>query len=140
VDGVAASADTPKGTGFLLRESLVDARWPGDPPELAGLRVTEGSVIDASDAADWQPREWHGLAFEVDLAVTDEAAAAEALRRAMRPRWYLNFDTSATRYVIFSDQIFAASRADRAALDAASQAAKAHGRALGIPETQLDGC
>jgi hypothetical protein len=110
------------------------------PQDLAGLRVTEESVIDASDAADWQPREWHGVAFEVDLDATGEAAAAERLQGALRPRWYLNFDTPSTRYVIFSDRVFGAPRADVAALRAASEAAKAHGRAVGIPETQLDGC
>ena len=138
VDSAAAgSAGASKGTGFLLRESLRDGQVPADLP---GLRVTEESVIDATDAADWQPREWHGVAFEVDLAATDETTAAEALRRAMRPRWYLNFDTPSTRYVIFNGRIFQAPRSDAAAVTAASEAAKAHGRALGIPETQLDGC
>jgi len=126
-----------KGTGFLLRESLADEHVL---EHLSGARVTEQEVLDATDAADWQPREWHGVAFEVDLNVTDEDSAAQALQRAMHPNWYLNFDTPTTRYVIFSDQLFKAPRADPAALRAASEAAKAHGRTLAVPETQLDGC
>jgi hypothetical protein len=135
--GTTPKGTSPTGTGFLLRESLVDGQLPSDVP---GLRLTEESVIDATDAAEWQPREWHGVAFEVDLGAVDEGAAAEALRQALRPRWYLNFDTLATHYVIFSDRIFKALRSDAAALRSASEAAKDHARALGIPETQLDGC
>lgn len=136
MDAVAKQA-AGIGTGFLLRESLMDGQLPA---ALAGLRTTEESVIDASDATEWQPREWHGVAFEVDLGVSDEHAAVEELRRALRPRWYLNFDTPATRYVIFSGRIFAARRDDAEAVAAASEEARVHGRALGIPETQLDGC
>ena len=126
-----------KGTGFLLLESLADQHVL---EHLPGAQVTEQEVIDATDAAGWQPREWQGLAFAIDLDLVDEDAAAQALQRALRPRWYLNFDTPATRHVIFSDRVFKAPRSDAAALATASEAAKAHGRALGIPETQLDGC
>jgi hypothetical protein len=83
-----------KGTGFLLLESLADE---GVLERLPGASVTERTVIDASDGADWQPHEWHGITFEVDLDLVDQQTAAEALQHAMQPRWYLNFDTPTTR-------------------------------------------
>jgi hypothetical protein len=114
-------------TGLLLRESLLDDGI------LATLTVTKTEVWrDIPGRAAFQPADWTGIWFSGDAAEAE--AVAQRLSAALDPRWYCNLMTQEHTRVIYGGRVFCYPRGDAAG----RAAAQAHGRAMGIPERQLD--
>jgi hypothetical protein len=118
--------------GQLIAESLA----VGVPFRVRGVRFLGATRVEPPEdrlRVD-QPRTWTFIGFEMedDLA----PAVAEALAGALDGTggWYANFSTAADAWVVYRGRVFhypigdAVGRAE----------AQAHGRALGIPEPQLD--
>lgn len=115
--------------GAIIGESLI----PGSTIEGFGLVVTRLTRRELSDAPSWQPAVWTELVFECPDDQGDDLAARLAVVLAA-PGWYANFYGASESFVIFPAKVFRYARGDVAG----RAAAQAHGRANGIPETQLD--
>jgi len=114
-------------TGLLLKESLQDEN------DLDLVRVTKTEVWDVTNAAPSQPEVWTALIFEAEEQRADEIAAA--FSHALKPEgWYLNFSFDDQLYVIFPRKVFKYLRGNQRV----HQQAIRFGRALNIPESQLD--
>jgi hypothetical protein len=50
------------------------------------------------------------------------------------PGWYVNFSSASETFVVYHGHVFRYPRGDAAG----RAAAQAHGRAVGVPESQLD--
>jgi hypothetical protein len=117
--------------GVVIAESLAD------PTVLADLVVQKTKVVPVTE---WHRTPWLTQWTLHTVEVPDERAdaVAERLRHAIdtahATHWYADFRSATTHYVIFHDRIFCVQRGDPSAYEAA----KAHGRTLGIPERQLD--
>jgi hypothetical protein len=118
--------------GQLIAESLeVGVRF--HVPGLGLLGATRVEPPPDRLRAD-QPRRWTFIGFEMDDDRAPEVAEALAASLDGRGGWYVNFSTATDAWVVFRGRVFrypigdAAGRAE----------AQAHGRALGIPEPQLD--
>ncbi len=113
--------------GLLLKESLADTNV------LDLVRVTRTESWQVSNAAPYQPTVWTALSFETGDSQAD--AIAEALSRALKLQgWYINASTELYVYVIFPNKVFKYLKGD----SIQREAAKRHGRSMGIPENQLD--
>ncbi len=113
--------------GLLLKESL------DDESVLDLLHITRTQTWQVHNAAPHQPNIWTALSFEVEQAQAE--AVVDALSRALKPRgWFINASTAAHVFVLFPGKIFKYVRGD----PIGREAAKAHGRTLDIPESQLD--
>jgi hypothetical protein len=113
--------------GVLILESLqVGTELEGIP--LTVRKVSRYAVANAS--AD-QPKVWSLLEFEVERG----EELAEVLSQVLdSPGWYADFHDDREIFVVFPGRVFRYRRGD----DAARDEAKAYGRALDIPEPQLD--
>ena len=115
-----------KFRGLLIREGLQDESV------LSALQITRTEVWDVKNAAPFQPSTWTASSFEGDAGQAD--AMAEALSQALKADWYCNMATEEHIYVIFGGKAFKYRRGD-----AQGRAeAQAYGRAVGVPESQLD--
>lgn len=117
-------------TGTLIGESLRTGA------ELGGVRLVVGKIRRASqgDTAVGQPELWTLIEFEADEA--DGGALAAAFSEVLdRPGgWYVDFRTPAETFVVYAGRVFRYPRGD-----ASGRAeAEAYGRAVGVPEDQLD--
>lgn len=115
--------------GVLIAESLqVGAVLDNLGVTVTGIRRTrpEGTTAD-------QPAVWTLIDFAAGDEDVDRLAAlfADALDQ---PGWYVDFRTDAETFVIFAGRVFRYPRGD----PAGRAAAQRHGRALGVPEPQLD--
>jgi hypothetical protein len=115
--------------GGLIAESL----RVGTNLENLTLTVRKISRFRPGDATADQPDIWTLLDFEADEAGADELARAFAAVLD-EPGWYVNFQSPAESFVVFPGRIFRYPRGD----EAGRADAKAHGRQLAIPESQLD--
>jgi hypothetical protein len=115
--------------GVLIAESLrSDARLDG-----IGLVVRTIRRVVPTDTTAAQPSTWTLIEFEA--AETDADPLAKALAGTLdRPGWYADFRSARETFVVFPDRVFRYPRGD----DARREEAKAHGRMLGIPDSQLD--
>ena len=116
-------------TGTLIGDGL-RAGVDFAPP---GTRIRRIYRLDQGDsAAATQPRVWTVIDFEAD----DADSVAEALAVALNPDggWYADFRDGDDRVVVFAGAIFRYGPGD----DRTRAAAVAHGRAVGVPEHQLD--
>jgi hypothetical protein len=117
--------------GTLLAESL----QIGAEVSVAGLRLTRIYRRDVSaSVSTTQPPVWTFLDFEAG----DEAAGplAESLARSLLAEggWYADFGVGDDHVVVFSGKVFRYQRGDQ---DGRAEA-MAYGRAVGVPEHQLD--
>jgi hypothetical protein len=116
--------------GGLIAESL----RIGTNLENLTLTVLKISRFRPGDTAACQPDIWTLLEFEADEAGADELARTFAAVLDDQPGWYVNFQSSATSFVVFPGRIFRYPRGDKAG----RADAEAYGRQLAIPESQLD--
>jgi hypothetical protein len=115
--------------GTLLAESLRTGST------LGGLNLTVGKMARYApgDTTEDQPSIWTSIDFEIADAEAD--ALADTLAAVLdEPGWYVNFQSPEVAFVVFRDKVFRYPRGD----PEGRAAAQAHGRARGVPETQLD--
>jgi hypothetical protein len=117
--------------GTLLAESLKI----GAELSVPGLRLTGVSRRDVSASVSAaQPPVWTFLEFEAD----DTAASplAEALARSLLADggWYADFRAADDHVVVFAGKVFRYRRGHRPGRAEAME----YGRAMGVPEHQLD--
>jgi len=121
-------------TGVLIAESLET----GAVLERLALQVERIERVDAGELSPEQrdagvPAEWTLLTFVVRDDRAD--ALADALAGALgRPGWYADLRNDSTTWVIYPGRVFRYPRGD----EAGRMAAQEHGRALGVPDAQLD--
>ena len=115
--------------GVLIAESL----RPGATLDGLSIIVRRIRRVSQPDATADQASTWTLIDF--DLAEADAEAFAEILAAALdTPGWYADFRSETETVVVFPNQVFRYARGD----SAARAEAAAFGRALGIPESQLD--
>ena len=117
--------------GTLLAESLKI----GAELDVAGLRLARVSRRDVSaSVTPAQPPVWTFLEFEAD----DDAAGplADALAGALLADggWYADFGAGPDHVVVFAGKVFRYRRGDKHGRTQAME----YGRAMGVPEHQLD--
>lgn len=116
--------------GTLIAESIRAGA------ELDGVRLVTRKIRRApqGDVSAGQPELWTLIEFEAEEP--DAEVLAEALAKVLDPQdgWYANFATPDETFVIYSSRVFRYPRGDT--LGRAE--AEAHGRALGVPENELD--
>ena len=114
-------------TGVLLQESLKELSV------IERLRIIKSDSWEAANAADFQPRVWTALSFEVDELQAE--AVIEELSHALKtPGWYIDARQADQVIVIFPERVFRYKRGD----PAGKIAVQAYARASGIPLTQID--
>jgi hypothetical protein len=121
-------------TGTLVGESMVVGSG------LHGLEVVLRGIerVAAADLSDGQraagiPERWTLLRF--DVADGEAPAFAEALAGVLdEPGWYADLHTVDESFVVFAGRVFRYPLGDRAGRDAA----EAHAREHGVPESQID--
>ncbi|MCQ4205981.1 hypothetical protein [Streptomyces longispororuber] len=117
-------------SGVLVAESLrADGELSGVP-----LSLTRVRRVRAAGVGDGQPADWTLLHFEA--ADRDAPALADALADCLSPEggWYADFHGATEVYVVFAGHVCRYRRGDAAG----REAARAHGRSVGVPEEQLD--
>jgi hypothetical protein len=117
-------------TGTLIAESLrVGA-------ELGGVRLVVGKVrrADQGDTGAGQPEVWTLIEFEADEADAGALAAAFSEVLDQPGGWYVDFRTPAETFVVYARRVFRYPRGDASGRAEAA----AYGRAVGVPEDQLD--
>jgi hypothetical protein len=118
-------------TGTLLAESL----QIGAELRVAGLRLTCVSRRDLSATVSMsQPPVWTFLDFEADDDVAGPLAESLAQSLLAEGGWYADFGVGDDHVVVFAHKIFRYQRGDQSG----GAAAMDHGRAMGVPEQQLD--
>lgn len=103
--------------------------------ELGGVCLTTRNIrrLAAGDLSAGQPEIWTLIEFEAEDAEAD--ALSSALAGVLdEPGWYADFRSPGETFVVYSGRIFRYPRGD----SAGRAEAAAHGRALGVPEAQLD--
>jgi len=115
--------------GVLIAESLRVGAVLDDPR----LTITAMRRVRPGGTTDAQPAVWTLIDFAAEDSETDRLASsfADALDD---PGWYADFRTDAETFVVYPGRIFRYPRGDSAGRTAAQR----YGRALGIPEEQLD--
>jgi hypothetical protein len=117
-------------TGTLIAESLrVGA-------ELGGVRLVVGKVrrADQGDTGAGQPEVWTLIEFEADEADAGALAAAFSEVLDQPGGWYVDFQTPTETFVVYARRVFRYPRGDASGRAEAA----AYGRAVGVPEDQLD--
>jgi len=117
--------------GTLLAESLKI----GAELSVAGLRLTLVSRRDVSASVSAvQPPVWTFLEFEADDAVAGPLAESLAQSLLAEGGWYADFRAGDDHVVVFAGKVFHYQRGDQ---DGRAEAMD-YGRAMGVPEHQLD--
>jgi len=116
--------------GALIAESLRIGAVLDD----LDLTARKISRADVGDVDAGQPLTWTFIHFEAPDE--DAPRLAEALSGALDATlgWYCDFRTTDETFVVFSGRIFHYPRRDRTR----RAEAEAHGRSVGVPESQLD--
>ncbi len=123
------TSDDYKGT--IIEESLAD-KGVLRKVSITGTRVSE---VTKEHKTPWLDR-WtlHTVVVPADSAAMVAEEVSRALDRDHGGSWYVDFRNSRWHYIVFLDKVF---RVDVSSRDQYEEARK-HGRALGIPEYQLD--
>lgn len=117
--------------GTLLAESL----RLGAEFRVPGLRLTSVCRRDVSaSVTPAQPAVWTFLEFEGSDDLAGELADALARSLLAEGGWYADFATGDEHVVVFAGRIFRYRRGDRAGRAGAMD----YGRAMGVPENELD--
>jgi hypothetical protein len=116
--------------GYVLAESI----RPGARLEGLDLRLTKVERYRVSDAAPDQPQTWTTIEFETDEDPERLAEALAAILDDEPSRWYTDFASGGTKYVIFPGRVFRYPRED----SAGRAEAETYARTLGIPDSQID--
>ena len=121
-------------TGTLVAESVaVGAALHGLDLVLRGIERVEPTDLSDGQRAAGIPARWTLMRFDVDDAKA--AAFAEALAGVLdEPGWYADLHTVDESFVVFAGRVFRYPLGDRAGRDAA----EAHAREHGVPESQID--
>jgi hypothetical protein len=115
-------------TGGLVAESLrADAEL--DTP-LTARRIRR---LDAGDPLAGQPVIWTLIEFVAPEELAEQLIAELAEALAPGP-WYCDLASDRETVVVFADRVFRYPRGD----GAGRAAAEAHGRSVGVPDSQLD--
>lgn len=119
--------ETVKYRGLLLKESLEDEAV------LNLLSITKTEMWNMPNAADFQPKQWTAIHFEVGK---DEVGSiAELLSRALKLKgWYLNMSGEEHEMVVFPNRVFNYTKGDMKKKNEAIE----YGKSIGIPPNQLD--
>jgi len=116
--------------GVLIGESLRVGAGLSD----LSLRVIRIWREEVSSATAEQPRHWTLFEFEADDDDARRLAAALAESLSKAGSWYIDFRTPAETFVVFAGRVFRYPRGDiRGRAEA-----QTYGRAIGVPELQLD--
>jgi len=115
--------------GTLLAESL----RPGSTLDGLNLTVRKIARYAPGDITKDQPSIWTSIDFEIADGDPDALAGTFAAVLG-EPGWYVNFQSPEVAFVVFSGKVFRYPRGD----PEGRAAAREHGRARGVPETQLD--
>jgi hypothetical protein len=97
------------------------------------MRIIRCARFEVTGAADYQPPVWTLIEFEAP-ASSGDALASELAARLLSPGWYANWNSDTEATVVFPGKIFRYQRRDQAR----REEALTHGRAVGVPEPQLD--
>jgi len=117
--------------GVLLAESLrvgATLTVPG-----LQLRSVHREDVSASTTGE-QPDFWTFIEFEAPSDAADVLSHELASALSRTGGWYADFSVDLDHVVVFAERIFRYRKGD---LDGRA-AAQAHGRAVGVPEHQLD--
>lgn len=115
--------------GTLIQESI----RVGATLRTVHLVVTEVRRFVVGDVPQYQPPVWTVLEFEADDRTAEQLAASLA-GSLDQPGWYANFSTADETFVVYPSRVFRYPRNE----EHGRKEAQAHGRALGVPEPQLD--
>lgn len=115
--------------GVLVAESIRPAT------KLADLAITVDAIarVQVDEPAPGQPGVWTLITFEVAESGA-ETLAAKLSKALQTGPWYVDFHGSVATFVVFSHMVIRYARGDADG----RAAALAHGRAVGVPEQQLD--
>ncbi len=117
--------------GRILAESL----RVGSDIRLSGLRIVRIARVDmSSSAAPGQPQTWTLLDVEAPESAADELAGVLAAGLADDQGWYADFRVGDDHVVVFPGRVFRYTVGD----EPGRRAAVEHGRAVGVPDHQLD--
>jgi hypothetical protein len=116
--------------GALIAESI----RPGS--RLAGVPMTVREIrrYTLTEPGPDQPSTWTLLEFEAADAQAGPLATALAGCLLRDGGWYCDFHSDTDKYVVYADRVFHYRRDDEAGHAAAAD----YGRAVGVPERQLD--
>ena len=118
--------------GQLIAESLkIGERFRCRGVRLLG--VTRVEPPEERLRAD-QPRRWTFIGFEMDDELAPAVAEDLAVALDGDGGWYCNFSTTDEAWVVYRERVFHYPIGD----PAGRAEAEAYGRALGVPEPQLD--
>jgi hypothetical protein len=99
------------------------------------LDLTALECVDpVGNATPDQPSVWTTVVFEFPEESSDEVASGLAAVLNERGGWYSHFNVNGETFVIFAGRIFRYPSGDKPGRAEAA----AHGRRLGVPESQLD--
>lgn len=116
-------------TGVLIAESLQVGAVLEDP----GFAVTGMRRMRPDGTTADQPETWTLIDFVADDREADRLASMFA-GVLDQPGWYVDFRTDAETFVLFACRVFRYPRGNTAGRAEAQR----YGRALGVPEPQLD--
>jgi hypothetical protein len=118
-------------SGYVIAESMRTGSQLANIP----LRLTKIERRAIENAPAEQPAVWTMIEFEFAEQDAERIAAALADVLDERGGWgYSDFSLGNEKLVIFPGRVFRYSRGDKAA----RADAQAHGRSLGVPDSQLD--
>jgi len=113
--------------GLLIKESLQDKSV------LNHFVITKEDSWNIDNATQGQPAIWNVAWFEVEEKDINEVA--QLLSRALENgKWYLDLTSDSEKVVVFPGKVFRYKKGD----EQAQSEAKAFGRTLCIPDSQLD--
>lgn len=116
-------------TGYIITESI----RPGSRLDGFPLTITAIKRYEVAQPAEGQPPVWTMVEFEFPETEAERLAAAWA-DVLDEQGWYTDFEFDGEKFVIFPGRIMRYRLGD----EAARAEAEAYGRALGIPDAQLD--
>jgi hypothetical protein len=123
------------GDGVLRGTLIGESLRPGATLELGDVRVVRIALWDQRHTVGpGQPEFWTVVDFEAPQDAADRVAAALAGVLSPVGGWYCDFAAGGDRVVVYADSVFRYRRGDVEG----RAAAVAHGRAVGVPEHQLD--